>query len=220
MARARGPRLGFGPLHHFAWYNRLQAWVLRRGFGPYDRFMAPYKQRLLGGLRGRVLEIGAGPGRELEFLGSDVRQLVAVEPNTFNLAGLRAKAAELGRAVQPVVAAAEALPFADAVFDAAISSLVLCSVHDPAAAIAEVRRTLRTGGRFAFLEHVAAPRGSWLRRVQRLVRPAWSALADGCQPDRETGRTIEGAGFESVEMEWVRAPAGIVGPHIVGEARR
>ena len=147
-ARARGPRVGFGPLHRFAWYNRLQAWVLRRGFGPYDRFMAPFKQRLLGSLRGRVLEIGAGPGRELEFLGSDVRQFVAVEPNSFNLAGLRAEAARLGRAVQPVVAAAEALPFADAVFDGAISSLVLCTVHDPAAAVAELRRTLRPGGRF------------------------------------------------------------------------
>ena len=219
-ARARGPRVGFGPLHRFAWYNRLQAWVLRRGFGPYDRFMAPFKQRLLGSLRGRVLECGAGTGRELEFLGSDVRQFVAVEPNSFNLAGLRAEAARLGRAVQPVVAAAEALPFADAVFDGAISSLVLCTVHDPAAAVAELRRTLRPGGRFVFLEHVAAPRGSWLRRVQRLVRPTWAALADGCHPDRETGRTIEGAGFESVEIEEVRVPAGLVGPHIVGEARK
>lgn len=87
---------------------------------------------------------------------------------------------------------------------------------------AKVRRVLKSGGVFVFLEHVAAPEGSGLRRVQEAVRPAWGLLADGCRPDRETGRLIEAAGFGDVHIERFDAamPLPVVRPHVVGTARR
>ncbi|MCB0307160.1 MAG: class I SAM-dependent methyltransferase, partial [Calditrichaeota bacterium] len=82
----------------------------------------------------------------------------------------------------------------------------------------EIRRVLKPGGRFYFLEHVAARRGTALRKVQRLIRPLWSALGDGCQPDRETWSVLETAGFSRLEYEHFTMKIPITGPHIAGVA--
>jgi hypothetical protein len=82
-----------------------------------------------------------------------------------------------------------------------------------------VRRVLRPGGRFVFVEHVAAAHGTALRFAQRAVRPIWRALSDGCHPDRHTGRLIEAAGFANVDLRQFRPPVPIMGPHIAGVAR-
>jgi SAM-dependent methyltransferase len=103
--------------------------------------------------------------------------------------------------------------------DAVISSLVLCSVRDPEAALREVRRVLRPGGRFVFVEHVAAPHGSGLHLAQRALSPVWRAFSDDCHPDRDTGRVIEAAGFADVDLRQLRLPVPIMGPHIAGVAR-
>jgi len=106
----------------------------------------------------------------------------------------------------------------DASVDAVVSTLVLCSVDGHRDALAEILRVLRPGGRFVFIEHVGAPEGTWLRRLQRWIRPLWKPVADGCRPDRDTGDRILEAGFERVEMDRFRLPLPVVSPHVAGTA--
>lgn len=200
---------------------RWFAWLLAHG-EHFDRDLYGERKRdLLGGLSGTVVEIGPGAGVNLPYFGPGVRW-VGVEPNAHFHDRLRKKAVRLGIEAEVHGGVAERLPLPDASADAVVSTLVLCSVDDVARSLAEVRRVLRPGGRFVFLEHVAAPEGSGLRRLQRWVRPAWGVIADGCRPDRETGRIIAQAGFEDVRIERFDAamPLPVVRPHVVGTARR
>jgi SAM-dependent methyltransferase len=209
---------GFRPMRNARWYKRAQAWLLSGTNRRYEMMVADEKRALLTSLAGTVLEIGPGGGNNLAFLQRGVRW-IGVEPNPFFHERLRARGDRLGIAVDVRAAVAEALPAADQSVDAVISSLVLCSVRDPGAALREVRRVLRPGGRFVFVEHVAAAHGTGLHAVQRAVRPVWRALSDGCHPDRDTGRLIEEAGFASVDLRRFRLPVPIMGPHIAGIAR-
>ena len=102
---------------------------------------------------------------------------------------------------------AEALPFRDGVFDTVVSGLVLCSVPDPARGLAEVRRVLRPGGTLRALEHVRAT-VAWRARVQDLIQPAWTWVAGGCHPNRDTERAVERAGF-TIDAEGRRARANL-----------
>lgn len=171
----------------------------------YDLFMACAERRglrrwrewLVKGASGRVLDLGTGTGRNLPLLPPGTRA-VAVDPHADNFHRARRRAP----AVPLVAARAEALPFRDGAFDTVLSGLVLCSVTDPARALAEVRRVLRPSGALRLLEHVRA-RGV-LGRLQDLVQPAWTVLAGGCHPNRETERAVEAAGFR-VEQESLRA---------------
>jgi SAM-dependent methyltransferase len=200
------------------WYRRLFAWLTAKGSAQHGRLLDARKRRLLGGLRGYVLEIGPGGGANLRYLADDV-YWIGVEPNRFFLPYLEREAKRLGRFVELRSGTAERLPLPDRSVDAVVSSLVLCSVDDVPAALAEVRRVLRPGGRFVFLEHVGAEPGSRLRSVQSAVRPLWSALAAGCEPDRDLEAAIRSAGFASVRCEAFRLPLPLVGPHIAGVAQ-
>jgi SAM-dependent methyltransferase len=212
---------GFRPMRNARWYKRAQAWLLSATNRRYEVMVADEKRALLTPLAGTVLEIGPGGGGNLAFLSTLQRggRWIGVEPNPFFHERLRARGERLGIDVDVRTATAEALPAADHSVDAVISSLVLCSVRDPRAALREVRRVLRPGGRFVFVEHVAAPRGSALHAVQRALRPIWGALSDGCHPDRDTGLLIEEAGFASVDLRRFRLPVPIMGPHVAGIAR-
>ena len=212
-------RTGFTPLAGAAWYKRLHARLLACGSRRYTSAVEDHKRMLFGSLAGRVLEIGPGPGTNLPYFRGDA-EWIGVEPNPFMLEYIERAARELGRTVDVRTGSAEYLPFPTASVDAVACSLVLCTVHDVAAALREVRRVLRPGGTFAFIEHVAAPRGTALRVTQRVARPVWRALADGCHPDRETGAAIQDAGFARVEMVHFRAPLPVVGPHVAGLAIR
>jgi ubiquinone/menaquinone biosynthesis C-methylase UbiE len=98
-----------------------------------------------------------------------------------------------------------------------VSTLVLCSVPQPEATLQEILRILKPGGRFVFIEHVAARRGTRLRAVQNLIQPVWSLVGDGCHPNRETWDTISQAGFAQTEIEHFWFPGGgPAGPHIAG----
>src|SRR5262249_26422713 len=150
-----------------------------------------------------VVELGPGTGINLPYFPRGVRW-TGVEPNPYLRSRLRERAAGLGMAVavQPGTAECSGLP--DGAADAVVATLVLCSVEDVRAALAGVRRRLRPGGRFVFLEHVAAPPGSRLRRVQGALRPLWATVSDGCHPDRETWAEIERAGFSGLRYDRFR----------------
>lgn len=218
---APGPTNGGAAEVRRGLYARLFAWLLAQGEPADRRIYGPHKRRLLSALRGTVVEIGPGAGVNLPYLDASVRW-VGVEPNVHFHEGLRQRAAEAGVEAEVVGGRAERLPLPDASADAVVSTLVLCSVADLAGALAEVQRVLRPGGAFVFVEHVAAPEGTALRRVQRLLRRPWGLLADGCRSDRETGRAIEAAGFEEVRIERFRArlPIPLIRPHVLGTARK
>jgi ubiquinone/menaquinone biosynthesis C-methylase UbiE len=213
-ALARPLAAGFSGAH---WYKRVQAWMAAQGSPRYERLVAGTKSALLSPLEGTVLEIGPGGGANLPFLRGDVRW-IGVEPNPFAHPYLHDAADRLGLDAEVRLGTAERLPVSDRSVDAVIGSLVLCSVRDPAAALREVRRVLRPGGRYVFVEHVAAHHGRPLRFLQRLMRPVWRAMGDGCHPDRDTGALIAAAGFAGVVQRPFELPIPVVGPHVAGLA--
>ena len=187
--------------------------------GPYDRWMAERKRSLFGGLSGEVVEIGPGSGVNLAYLPREVRW-TGVEPNPFFHPYLQKEADRLERPVQLKIGLAEDLGLKDGSVDAVIGTLVLCSVDRVEAVLEEVLRVLKPGGRFYFLEHVAAPKGSWLGWLQRAVRPVWCRVLDGCRPDRDTLSRIARAGFAQLQWEAFQAPLPVVSPHICGFAEK
>ncbi|MPV37869.1 class I SAM-dependent methyltransferase [Georgenia subflava] len=179
---------------------------------------AAARSELIRPLRGTVVEIGPGAGVNLHHFHRDVRW-VGFEPDGGLHPAIRDEAARLGRQVDVRAGRAEELDLPDGGADAAVGTLVLCSVDDVTRSLAEVRRVLRPGGTYVFVEHVAAPRGTWTRRGQAV----WSRLApDGCQSDRETGLEILRAGFDDVRLERAAMPGplGTRVPLILGRARR
>lgn len=178
------------------------------------------KRALFGSLEGRVLEIGPGGGVNFEFYPASVVEWIGIEPNPYTHERLRTVAAGHGITARLLGGGAESIPLPDGSVDAVVSTLVLCSVADQHAVLEEIRRVLRPGGRFVFVEHVAAPRGSLLRRLQRLVRAPWRIAGGGCEPDRETSIAVEQAGFRRVTLDRFRVGLPVVSPHVAGVAER
>jgi ubiquinone/menaquinone biosynthesis C-methylase UbiE len=198
--------------------QRIFAWALARFNTRYERFASKYKQQLFRDVTGTVLEIGPGTGANLGYLNPTKVSWIGVEPNPFMQSYLNGEANRLGMSIEIRLPMGETLPVADESVDAVISTLVLCCVNSQQRALQEVLRVLKPGGRLLFIEHVAAPRGSWLRSMQNLLTPLWKRLGDGCHPNRETGVEVEGAGFETVDYEKITAPTLVVSPQIVGIA--
>lgn len=201
-------------------YKRLTARLLAMESAAYNTAVAGRKRALLGSLAGDVLEIGPGSGANIPFFEPGRVRWIGVEPNPYAHDDARARAEAAGLAIDLRVGTADRLPVADASLDAVVSTLVLCSVPDQDAALAEIRRALKPGGRFAFVEHVRDSHGGRRARLQRIARPVSRVLADGCHPDRETWRAIERAGFSRVELEHFEAPVALMAPHIAGVAIR
>ncbi len=184
--------------------------------------VAAHRRELLDGVGGRVVEVGAGTGATFAHYPSTVTEVVAVEPEPYLRARASEAAADAPVPVTVVGAVAEALPFADATFDAAVASLVLCSVGDPARALAELHRVLRPGGELRFYEHVRGAGG--LARMQRALDVVWPHVAGGCHLARDTPAAIERAGFAlercrrfAFRPSFLARPAE---PHVIGVARR
>jgi len=203
-----------------------RAWA-RAGAALYDPFLAFGERRgmrdrraaLLAGARGRVLEIGAGTGLNLPFYVAELDALVVSEPEEGMARRLESRRARERPDARVVRASADALPFADASFDVVVSTMVLCTVPDPEAAVAEVRRVLRPGGRLLYLEHVRGdvPLGRW---QDRLARP-WAAFAAGCRCDRPTHDLLDRtfALEHTLHAEWRGMPR-LVRPLVIGAAIR
>ncbi len=202
----------------------------------YDRFtatveaagLADWRRDLVAGLEGEVLEIGAGTGHNLRWYPSTVTRLVLTEPDPHMRAKLASKVADAagrdgGPAVVEVVdRSSDDLAVPDASLDAVVATLVLCTVPDPAATLAEVRRVLRPGGRFVYLEHVAATDTPRDLRWQERFEPVWKRVAGNCHLTRTTERAIVDAGFV-VDTEWREAmPTApvILRPTVRGIAHR
>ena len=159
------------------------------------------RQRVCSGLAGRVVEIGFGSGLNVPFYPAQVQEVVAVEPAdvAWQLAAERVAAAAV-----PVVRVgldAQGLPLEDDSVDAALSTWTLCTVPDPARALAELRRVLRPGGVLHFLEHGLSPDDEDVRRWQRRLEPMQKRLAGGCHLTREILPLLARAGFEVTEAE-------------------
>jgi ubiquinone/menaquinone biosynthesis C-methylase UbiE len=198
-------------------YQYLFSRLLATGDRSQHRIYGDRKRALFADLTGTVVEIGPGTGVNLPYYPRDI-EWIGLEPNPHMHDYLRERAAESGITAEIRAATASNTGLPDASADAVVSTLVLCSVPDLDAALAEIKRILKPDGRFYFMEHVAAPADSWLRTIQRGIKPVWRPLADGCHPDRETEAAIERAGFRILEREAFRAEVPVVSPHIIGVA--
>ena len=154
--------------------------------------MGARRRELLREVSGRVLEIGAGTGANLPHYPA-LSALTLAEPDGAMRRRLAPRAAAAAFPVEVLDAPAERLPLADASVDAVVSTAVLCSVDDPAQALAEARRVLRPGGCLLFIEHVRADGRT--ARLQDRLAPAWRRLNAGCHPNRDTVTAIREAGF-------------------------
>jgi ubiquinone/menaquinone biosynthesis C-methylase UbiE len=179
--------------------DSINAWLLHALDDYAHRKYRLVKRELFGGLPRTILEIGAGDGANFRYLAPGTH-VIAVEPNVRMHTYLRGAARRRGVTVDVRAAAAECIPLPDGSVEAVISSLVLCTVANPERVLAEVRRVLRPRGRFWCIEHVAAPAGTSLARIQRWVHRPWGWLFEGCETQRDTARLLREAGFASVEI--------------------
>ena len=186
------------------------------------RRLAPERAQLIARCQGRVLELGAGTGASFPHWtaarrAGSLTELVAIEPDPHMRRRAAARARTLRLPVDLLAAPAEDLPLPDASFDCVAAFLVLCTVADPAQALAEAYRVLRPGGTLAFLEHVRADgaAASWQRRI----RPLWARLGAGCQLDRDTGAAIARAGFADMRLRTLPLPFPLC-RLVAGTARR
>lgn len=174
-------------------YDRLMGRAESRG-------MAPFRRRLVEGLTGEVLEVGAGTGLGLPYYGPDAR-VVALEPDEAFRALAVPRAAASPARIELTDGSLDALPFADGRFDALVCALVLCSVGDVATALREMRRVVRPGGEVRLIEHVRSERPV-AGRLMELANPAWLFLnGQGCNLHRDTTRLVREAGYEVLEDE-------------------
>jgi SAM-dependent methyltransferase len=188
-----------------------------------QRGTAEHRQALLAGLRGRVIEVGAGNGLNFPHYPQGVTEVIAIEPEP-HLRGL----AEHTAAAAPVPVRvsegiAEALPAADGELDAAVTSLVLCSVADQATALREIARALRPGGELRFYEHVIGERRGQARMQRAMDATFWPLISGGCHCARDTTQAIRDAGFQIERHERIPfkvAPLFAPVDFILGVARR
>ena len=197
----------------------------------YDRLLADAEKKLLGQLRaellgsaqGRVLELGAGTGLNLDHYGPLVKELALTEPDPHMAKRMRGRidSATPRFGIEVAEVPAERLPFEDRSFDVVVSTLVLCTVQDAAATIAAAARVLKPDGELLLIEHVRdepqSRRAHWQDRGER----PWGWAMAGCHPNRDTAATLSAA-FDVSGLRDERMPgplAALIKPLIVGGAR-
>lgn len=211
-----------GRIYDATWGRAFSA-VYDRGFKATEEAgLRAMRRELLAQARGRVLELGAGTGLNIEHYPAEVEALTLVEPDPHMTKRLREKLTQTGKAaeISVVEAPGENLPFPDGSFDTVAVTLVLCTVPSPADTLAEVKRVLEPDGQLLFLEHVRAEDPGLARWQDRFERP-WRFLGDGCHCNRDTVSAIAAAGFELGDVERGELPKApsIVKPLVRGTAR-
>jgi SAM-dependent methyltransferase len=208
-----------GRIYDATW-GRLFAAMYDRGLrGTEEAGLREMRRETLATAQGRTIDLGAGTGANLGLYPHAVTELVLAEPDPHMAKQLRPKLAKADRSAELVEASAEKLPFEDSSFDTAVFTLVLCTVPDPRAALAEAARILKPGGKLLFVEHVRAEDASLARWQDRLEGP-WKFLADGCHCNRDTVATIEASPLTVEQVERGKLPKAppIVRPLIHGSA--
>lgn len=185
--------------------GRFNAWFFKALDGYMHSQYADIKPRLLHEAPSVVVELGPGSGANLRYLRPGTR-LIAFEPNLYMHPILRQRARQYGIDLDLRALTGEELDLPTGSADFVFTSLVLCSAQQPEKVIAEVRRVLKRGGRFACIEHVVAPDGSPIRGVQRLLRKPWKWIFEGCDLCRDTGRKLRSSGFSRVEVVPLELP--------------
>jgi ubiquinone/menaquinone biosynthesis C-methylase UbiE len=188
--------------------ERRRSFIVAKLFANlYDTFMGPLEKRwiahirrkIVSGLEGNILEIGAGSGANFPFYSTEkVSSITTIEPNPFMLDQARRKAVDSGISVHFHQGVAESLPFKDGEFDTVVATLVLCSVEDPKKVFQEIRRVCKKGGRIVLFEHVRTDSAS-LAALQDVLTPAWKRLCDGCHLNRDTGRYMKESGIKVIK---------------------
>jgi ubiquinone/menaquinone biosynthesis C-methylase UbiE len=208
-----------GRLYDETWGRGFSAIYDRMIKGTEEAGLREMRREVLAGASGRTIDIGAGTGANIGLFPARVTELVFAEPDPHMVKRLRPKLAEAGVDGEVVEAPAEDLPFEDSSFDTAVFTLVLCTVPDPAAALAEASRVLRPGGTLLFVEHVRSEDAGLARWQDRLERP-WHFFADGCHCNRDTVSAIGAAPFEVERIERSELPKSppIVKPLVRGSA--
>lgn len=210
-----------GRIYDATW-GRMFSSFYDRGFRKTEEAgLREMRRELLAGARGRVLELGAGTGLNLEHYPEGIEGLTLVEPDPHMAKQLRPKLVESSRQADLVEVPAEKLPFPDGSFDTVVVTLVLCTVPDQPAALAEIKRVLKPDGRLLFLEHVRANHPDLAKWQDRWERP-WRFLGDGCHCNRDTVAAISAAGFKLGQVERGELPKAppIVRPLATGSANR
>lgn len=192
------------------WYERRVLPLLTDiacGMPPIRR----QRERIVPLARGRVLEVGIGTGRNLaHYVREKIDALVGLDPAPEMLSRARRRARRAGIEAHVVVQSAEHIPCADASFDTVLVTYALCSIADPLAALAEMRRVLKPDGRLLFLEHGLAPDPA-VRRWQSKLSPFWSRIAGGCRLDRDVPALLRSAGFRCEDLQAAYLP----GPRVL-----
>jgi SAM-dependent methyltransferase len=199
-------------------FAQIYVWLSHR----MEPELAAHRRNLLAGLSGQVLELGAGNGLNFAHYPVGVTRVLAVEPEPHLRALAINSAAKAPVPVEVVDGVADRLPAGESSADAAVASLVLCSVPDQASALAEIRRVLRPDGQLRFLEHVRAPSAAWGCAQRLLDATIWPAIAGGCHTYRDTAAAIRQAGFTIEQLQPLRFPdlrlSTPTSPHILGVA--
>ncbi len=199
-----------------AFYERMAA-------SAEKSYLGPVRRELAGGAKGRVLEIGCGPGGNFPHYTDAATEIIATDPDPYMLQRARKRAAALDRPIEIRQVSAEALPFEDHSFDTVVSTLNMCSIPHPDRALAEIKRVLKPGGEYRFYDHVRY-RNAFGAFWQDLITPVWKQLGGGCHPNRDVVRIITDAGFEILELERSNPlppvpPMVCTRPHVKGIAR-
>jgi ubiquinone/menaquinone biosynthesis C-methylase UbiE len=213
---------------HRTMMGRIYDATWGRGFAAvYDRGLKAteeaglreMRRELLAAASGRTVDVGAGTGANLGLFPPAVTELAFAEPDPHMIKRLRAKLSESGSTAKVVEAPAERLPFEDSSIDTVAFTLVLCTVPDQVAALAEASRVLKPGGKLLFLEHVRAKDAGLARWQDRLEKP-WRFLADGCHCNRDTVATIEASPLtlEQVDRGSLPKSPPLVRPLVRGRA--
>jgi ubiquinone/menaquinone biosynthesis C-methylase UbiE len=161
--------------------------------------LKPYRSRVTGGARGRVLEIGVGSGRNLSFYGGAIEEIIGIDPSTGMLAFAQTAATASIRKVTLLPQSAETLPLANGSIDTVVVTWSLCSIPDPGAALREAKRVLKPEGQLRFVEHGLSPDPD-VQRWQMRLTPLWSYCCGGCHLNRKIDDLISGAGFQIARL--------------------
>ena len=178
-----------GRIYDATWGRAFSAFYDSLLKGTEEAGLRDRRREVLAAAKGRTIDIGAGTGANLDLF-PEGTEVVMAEPDPHMLKRLRRKVAESGATVELVEAGAERLPFEDDSFDTAVFTLVLCTVPNPEAALAEAARVLKPGGQLLFVEHVRSQDEGLARWQDRLETP-WRLFGDGCHCNRDTVATIE-----------------------------